>query len=267
MGSLAGVVGAEVGAWVDGSNPSRAETAIGYLQGLHTEWLAERARQSGRTGGTTVADIEVRFRYNPEMKSLPSMVPAVIPLLLLMIPAMLGALAVVREKELGSITNLYVTPVTRTEFLLGKQLPYVALAMLNFMMMVVLAVTAFGVPVTGSLATLLVAGFLYVCFSTGAGLLASSFTRSQVAAIFLTMVVTMLPATQFSGMVDPVSSLEGTGRLIGTIYPTTHFIDVCRGVFNKSLRFEDLAGSIWALAAAVPVVLLLAVGFLRKQER
>jgi ribosome-dependent ATPase len=95
------------------------------------------------------------------------MVPAVMPLLLLMLPAMLTALAVVREKELGSILNLYVTPVTRTEFLLGKQLPYVGLALLNFALMSLLAVTVFGVPITGSFATLALASALFCLSSTG----------------------------------------------------------------------------------------------------
>jgi ribosome-dependent ATPase len=185
----------------------------------------------------------------------------------MMIPAMLGALAVVREKELGSITNLYVTPVTRAEFMLGKQLPYVVLALLNFLLMVLLAVTVFGVPVTGSFATLLGAAVLYAICATGIGLLASSFTRSQVAAIFLAMIGTMIPAAQFSGMMDPVSSLEGVGRVIGRVYPTAHFIDISRGVFNKALAYADLSTALWSLAAAVPVILLLAIALLKKQDR
>ena len=195
------------------------------------------------------------------------MVPAVIPILLLMLPAMLTALAVVREKETGSITNLYVTPVTRTEFLLGKQLPYVGLAMLNFALMTLLAVTVFGVPVTGSLGTLCAAALLYVVCATGIGLLASSFTRSQVAALFLAMIGTMIPAAQYSGILDPVSSLEGVARWIGTVYPATHFIDISRGVFNKALHFTDLAHAFWALLAAVPVILALSIALLKKQER
>ena len=258
----------ELGAWVDGAMPSRAETASGYVQGMHQLWLAERAVELGqRAASVTPAQVETRFRYNPDVQSLPAMVPAVIPLLLMMIPAMLGALAVVREKELGSIINLYVTPVTRTEFLLGKQLPYIGLAMVNFMMMVVLAVTAFGVPITGSLAMLLLSGLLYVVCATGIGLLASSFTRSQVAALFLAMIGTMIPAAQYSGMTDPVSSLEGGARVVGMAYPTSHFIDISRGVFNKALTFGEMSGSLWPLALAVPVILLLAIALLRKQER
>ena len=212
------------------------------------------------------ASIETRFRYNPDVKSLPAMVPAVIPVLLLMLPAMLAALAVVREKELGSIINLYVTPVTRTEFLLGKQMPYVALAMLNFLLMMLLAVTLFDVPVTGSFPTLALAALVYSVTTTGIGLLASTFTRSQIAAMFFTMIGTMLPAIQFAGMINPVSSLEGIGRLIGHIYPTTHMLTISRGVFNKGLDFRDLHAAFWPLLVAVPVVLGATIALLRKQD-
>ena len=265
-GTLGGPV--QIGAWIDGSMPMRAETVAGYVQGMHQGWLAAQAQARGMGQAlATPADIETRFRYNPDVRSLPAMVPAVIPMLLMMIPAMLAALAVVREKELGSILNLYVTPVTRSEFLLGKQLPYVLLALLNFGMLTLLAVTVFGVPITGSLATLCAAALLYVVCATGIGLLASSFTRSQVAALFLAMIGTMIPAAQYSGILDPVSSLEGVARWIGTVYPATHFIDISRGVFNKALHFTDLAHAFWALLAAVPVILALSIALLKKQER
>jgi len=258
----------QIGVWIDGSMPARAETVAGYVQGMHRGWLAEHAlATTGQAAAFAPARIETRFRYNPDVQSLPAMVPAVIPILLMMISAMLGALAVVREKELGSILNLYVTPVTRSEFLLGKQLPYVALALLNFLLMVLLAVTAFGVPVTGSFATLLAGALLYVICATGIGLLASSFTRSQVAAMFLAMVGSIIPATQYSGLLDPVASMDGVGRAIGSIYPTAHFIDISRGVFNKALGFDELRGSLRALALAVPVILLLSIALLKKQER
>ena len=265
-GTLGGPV--QIGAWIDGSMPMRAETVAGYVQGMHQGWLAAQAQARGMGQALAApAGVETRFRYNPDVRSLPAMVPAVIPMLLMMIPAMLAALAVVREKELGSILNLYVTPVTRSEFLLGKQLPYVLLALLNFGMLTLLAVTVFGVPITGSLATLCAAALLYVVCATGIGLLASSFTRSQVAALFLAMIGTMIPAAQYSGILDPVSSLEGVARWIGTVYPATHFIDISRGVFNKGLHFTDLAHAFWALLAAVPVILALSIALLKKQER
>ncbi|PZQ76800.1 MAG: multidrug ABC transporter ATP-binding protein [Variovorax paradoxus] len=256
----------QVGAWIDGAMPQRAETVQGYVQGIHQQWLSEQARERGLAGSATVA-METRFRYNPDVRSLPAMVPAVIPMLLLMLPAMLTALAVVREKELGSIVNLYVTPVTRTEFLLGKQLPYVALAMFNFALMCALAVTVFGVPMTGSFAALALAALLFCLASTGMGLLASAVTRSQIAAMFFAMIGTIIPAQQFAGLTDPVSSLEGTGRWIGEIYPATHMFAISRGVFSKALGLADLHQALLPLAVSVPVILGIAILLLRKQDR
>ena len=255
----------QVGAWIDGAMPQRAETVRGYVQGMHQHWLGEQARGRGLATATAV-DVQTRFRYNPDVKSLPAMVPVVIPLLLMMLPAMLTALAVVREKEMGSIVNLYVTPVTRLEFLLGKQLPYVALAMLNFLLMCALAVTVFGVPITGSFATLALAALVFCFAATGMGLLASAVTRSQIAAMFFAMIGTLIPATQFAGMTDPVSALEGTGRFIGEIYPATHMFTISRGVFGKALDLADLQASFWPLLVSVPVIVGVAVLSLKKQD-
>jgi ribosome-dependent ATPase len=195
------------------------------------------------------------------------MVPAVIPILLLMIPAILTALSVVREKELGSIINLYVTPVTRGEFLIGKQLPYILLALLNFLLMTLCAVTLFNVPVKGSFFTLLLATLIFIGFSTGFGLFASIFTRSQVAAMFFAMVGSMLPAIQFSGLLNPVSSLEGVGRLIGEMYPVAQYVIVSRGVFNKALGFSDLQAAFPPMALAALLILGLSIALLAKQEK
>ena len=256
----------QIGAWMDGAMPSRAETVQGYVQGMHQHWLANRL--AGRMAAAPAGvQVQTRFRYNPDVRSMPAMVPAVIPLLLLMLPAMLAALAVVREKETGSIVNFLVTPATRSEFLLGKQLPYVALAMANFLLMCLLAVTVFGVPVTGSFATLALAALVFSIIATGLGLLASAATRSQIAAMFIAMVATVTPASLFSGLIDPVTSLEGSARLIGEIYPATHMITISRGVFNKALGFADLDAAFWAMAAALPVILGAAILAVRKQER
>jgi ribosome-dependent ATPase len=258
---------AEVAAWIDGAMPQRAETIRGYVQAMHQGWLQRMARERLGQDARSLSSLEVRFRYNPDVKSLPAMVPAIIPLLLMMIPAMLTALAVVREKELGSILNFYVTPVTRSEFLIGKQLPYIALALLNFLLLTALAVTAFGVPLKGSFLSLCLAALLYAICATGFGLLASSFTRTQIAALFVTMIGTILPSVQFAGLLNPVSSLEGIGAVIGNLYPTSHFLVISRGVFGKALSIGDLAASYWALAAAIPVIMLLALLSLKKQER
>ncbi|MFB4203392.1 Ribosome-associated ATPase [wastewater metagenome] len=257
----------QVGAWIDGAMPSRAETVRGYVQGMHADWLARRSAAFGGDAASGQFGIETRYRYNPDVKSLVAMVPAMIPLLLILIPAMLTALSVVREKELGSIVNLYVTPVTRLEFLLGKQLPYIALAMLNFLLLTLLAEAVFGVTLTGSFLTLAVATLVYVTATTAMGLVISTFMRSQIAALFGTAILTMLPAVQFSGLMDPVSSLQGLGAVIGHAYPMTHYLTIARGTFSKALDFTDLGGSFVPLLVAVPVLIGLATAFLRKQER
>ena len=256
----------EIGAWVDGAMPQRAETIQGYVQGMHRAWLIDRARHTLGHAPAAAIGIETRFRYNPDVRSLPAIVPAVIPMLLLMIPAMLTALSVVREKELGSIVNFYVTPILRSEFVVGKLLPYLLLGMVNFLAMSLLAVTVFDVPITGPFFVLATATGAFLLFSTSFGLLCSTFVRSQAAAIFITMIATMIPVIQFSGLLNPVSSLEGIGRLIGSISPATYMFIVSRGVFNKGLDFAQLHSAFWPLLIAGPLVMTLCIALLKKQE-
>ena len=258
----------EVAAWVDGTMPFRAQNISAYVTGMHYNYLDYLSqRQPGAAPPSSAMEIQTRYRYNQDFKSLYAMVPAVIPLLLVMIPAMLMAVGVVREKELGSITNLYATPVTRLEFLLGKQLPYIGLGMINFFTLVALAIFIFEVPLKGSLPTLSLGALLYLGATTGLGLLMSAFTRTQIAAMFGTMIATLLPAITFSGLTSPVSSLEGAAWVIGKLYPTTYFLIVSRGAFTKTLDFTDLYHHLLALAAFVPVIILISWLLLRKQEK
>ena len=257
----------EIGAWFDGAMPMRADTVRGYVQGMHIHWLTEQMRQVyGDKAVTGSYSLEVRYRYNPDVESLAAMVPAVIPLLLMLIPAMLAVLSVAREKETGSIVNLYVTPARRLEFLLGKQVPYVILGFLNFWLLLALAVFVFGVPVQGSLLALSAGAAIYVVLATGLGLLISAFTNSQVTALFFTALATLIPAVQYGGIIDPVSSLDGMGRVIGEVFPTSHFVTISRGAFAKALDFGDLAGSFLPLIVLVPVLAVLGAVFVRKQE-
>jgi ribosome-dependent ATPase len=255
-----------IGAWIDGAMPQRAETLAGYVQGIHNHWLQHAARKAGRDVPPNFT-IETRYRYNPDIKSLVAIVPAVIPILLMLIPAMLTTLSVVREKELGSIINFYVTPVRPLEFLVGKQLPYIALGTLSFLLLLVQSVFMLGVELKGSFSALFLATLLYICTATAFGLLMSAFTRSQVAAMFGTAVLTLLPAVKFSGMIDPVSSLEGPGRWLGEIYPTTYYLIITRGTFSKGLSFSDLDSAFIPIAVAIPVLLGLCALLLNKQER
>jgi len=258
----------EVGAWIDGAMPFRAETIHGYLQGVHQQYLTDPAIRGNAPGATVrpPADIAIRFRYNQDFDSVYAMVPSALAMQLALIPAILMALAIVREKELGSITNLYVTPVTRIEFLLGKQLPYIALAMVNFIVMFLMSLFVFDVPLKGSFVTLALGALVYVTATTGYGMLVSAFTSTQIAALFGTAILTVLPATMFSGMMTPVSSLTGIGAIMGRLFPMTYFLPVSVGTFTKGLGFADLGGHLVALAMFIPALTLLSLVMLRKQE-
>ncbi len=258
----------QVGAWFDGANTAQSGTVEGYIQGIHASWITRKAREM--LGDAAVAgnfEMVTRYRYNPDVKSIVAMVPAILPILLLMIPAILTTLSVARERELGSIINFYVTPVKRGEFLLGKQLPYVALAMFNYFLMMGMALFVFQVPLTGSFAGLTLAALVYVIAATGLGFLVSVFISSQVAAMFATVLLTMIPAVSYSGLIDPVSSLSGYGRAIGMVYPTTWFVTASRGAFSKGFDFVDLLQPTLFIALSVPVIIGTAILLLKKQAK
>ena len=193
--------------------------------------------------------------------------PRTMAMMLALFPAILMALAVVREKELGSITNLYVTPVTRLEFLMGKQMPYVGLALVNFALMFAMALMVFRVPLRGSFPTLLLATLIYVVATTAYGMLISAFARTQIAALFGTAILTVLPASMFAGMTVPVSSLSGMAQIMGRLFPMSYYLPVSVGTFTKGLGFSDLRTNIAVLTLFIPVLTLLNLVLLRKQER
>ena len=256
-----------VAAWVDGARPFIAQTVRGYLQGMHQLYLTDPIVTTTVAAPPAPANIAVRFKYNQDFDSIYAMVPAQLALELALFPAILMALAVVRERELGSITNLYVTPVTRLEFLLGKQLPYVGLAMVNFALLFTMALFVFQVPLKGSFPALLIGTLIYVTTTTAYGMLISAFARTQIAALFGTVILTVLPATMFAGMLVPVSSLTGIARIMGRLFPMTYYLPISVGTFTKGLGCRDLGSDLASLTLFVPALILLSLLLLRKQER
>jgi len=257
----------QISAWIDGANVSRAGTIEGYVSGGHNAFLTTMAREAGQDpNAATIASVEPRYRYNPSFESIYATGPSIPALLLLLFPAILMAVSVAREKEIGTITNFYVTPTSRLEFLLGKQLPYVAIGMINFVVLTLIVVLVLEVPLKGSVLVLACGALLYVAASTGYGLLISTLTTSQVAAVFAGAILSMLPTMQFSGMLQPVSTLDGAARIMGTLWPTTYYMHMSVGTFTKGLGISDLTTDLLALAAFVPVFILIAAIFLKKQE-
>jgi ribosome-dependent ATPase len=255
-----------VAAYVDAAVPFRAETARGYVEATNGQYETQLREVKGIPPVAHAANVETRALYNQSFESVYAMVPGDIMLLLMLIPSMLTALSVVREKELGSIANFYAAPATKAEFLFGKQLPYIGVALIQFVSLVLLAVILFQVPVKGSILTLALAGVIYVLASTGFGLLISVFASTQTAAIFAAAIITILPAVQFSGMFVPTSSLTGGAWFASQIFPSTYFQSISVGTFTKALAFDTVWPKMAALAIIATVYFSLSVLLLKKQE-
>ncbi len=257
----------EIAVWLDGAMPSRASTIEGYIGMMNQLWVEHLYDSKAMFKTDDQADVSIRYRYNQSVRSLDAFGPAMLPLLLLMIPAILSALSIVREKEMGSIVNLYVTPLSRLEFVIGKQIPYVVLSFLSSLVLCLTIVYLFKVPLKGSLVTLLAALIIYCFATTGIGLVVSALTKSQIAVILLTTIITQTISIKYCGLVNPVSSLKGTAKFIGMVYPTTYMILISRGLFSKALSFWDIKSYFLPMLLAQPVLITLAVSLLHKQEK
>ncbi|PFG09044.1 ABC transporter permease [Marinobacter sp. LV10R520-4] len=274
--SVRGAEITEIAALIDGADTNRAGTVESYVMNAHAHVVGVDAKSALALTDLTIprspdaappATLIPRFHYNPAMESLPAIGPSIPPLLLLLFPAILMAVSVAREKEIGTITNFYVTPTSRAEFLIGKQLVYIVITLLNFVILTALLVTVLGVPLKGAPLTLVFGALLYAVAATGYGLLVSMIAKTQVTAVFAAAILSVMPTLQFSGMITPVSSLEGAAQVVGTFWPTTWYMGVSVGTFTKGLGFSDLSGHLLRLAAFGPVLTGLAVLALRKQEK
>ncbi|WP_372573564.1 ABC transporter permease [Ruegeria jejuensis] len=251
---------------MDGAIPFKGKTVEGYVAGLHRTFQDVLAREAGARQAE-IARIEPRFRYNQSFESIAAMAPAMPAILLIMLPAVLTAVSVAPERELGSVINFYVTPTTRLEFLIGKQLPYIGIAYANFLLLAGMTIVVFGVPLKGNSLPLAIGALLYVWATTSYGLLIATMTSSQVAATFATAIASVVPTIQFSGLLQPVSTLEGGAQTIGSLWPSSYFLHLNVGAFTKGLGWEALAPDLLALACFGPVLTAIAALSLRAQER
>ena len=258
----------EVGFYVDGSMPFNATNIRGYIGSLITAYTKDRIAESGLPVSLKApAGIEPRFMYNQDFDSINAIAPGVMMLVLMMIPAMMSAVGVVREREIGSIANFYASPAAVAQYLIGKQLPYIAVGMVNFAAMMLMIIYLFGVPLKGSFAGLAIGTLLMVSATTALGLLISCFVRSQLAAIFATAIITMIPAQTYSGFLYPLSTMEGGALIIGKTFPSSWYYTVSVGSFTKGLHTADLLHEYAAIAAFAATSLILACMLLKKQEK
>ncbi|WP_107688974.1 ATP-binding cassette domain-containing protein [Neisseria wadsworthii] len=257
----------EAAFYVDGAMPFNASNIQGYIGGIFALYGQDLARETGLTLPPPAAKIEQRFMYNQDFESIFAIAPGVLMLVLMLIPAMMSVVGVVREREIGSISNFYTSPATVPQFLLGKQLPYIAVGMVNYVVLTAMMVFGFGVPVKGSLLVLTAGTLILLFVSTALGLLASTIVRSQVAAISLTAIVIMIPTFNYSGFLHPLSSMEGGAYWMGKLMPASWYLNISIGSFTKGLGGHDLSREMLVLLAFYVVYFTSACWILKKQEK
>jgi ABC-2 type transport system permease protein len=232
---------ATVQTWVDGSFPPTANVAIGYVAAFNQAYNARQvAARSGAAFRPAIA-VESRVWYNPGLKSVNFIVPGLFAVILLSFPPLLSALAVVREKEQGSIQQIFVSPIRPAELILGKLIPYGVIAFLEMVIIFTVGIGWFRVPFEGSLALLVVASLIYVFGAVSIGLLISTLTASQVAAMLAAIVLTMMPALIFSGFIYPIFNMPRLMQWYTYLFPARHFVDIARSVALKGAGL----GTLW----------------------
>lgn len=260
---------------VDGVFPYRAQVSKGYVTAINADFSAELLRRHlGRQAGLTPAQAEVavqpvklatRYLYNQAIRSGWSLASGLIMLVLMVSPPFLTALGIVRERENGSIYNIYASTVTRGEFLLGKLVPYVVISAINIVLVWILAVFVFGAPFKGNGAFFFFASLVYVICTTGIGLLVSLIVRTQAAAALLTMVITFIPAMLYSGLLVPIESMGPETQFEAHLFPTLYYLRIVWGSFLKGLGWTVLWGDV--LALALYAVVLWTVGYFSFHKR
>ncbi|WP_370678270.1 ribosome-associated ATPase/putative transporter RbbA [Pleomorphomonas sp. PLEO] len=258
----------EVAILIDGANTFRAETVKAYVQGVVLTYVSQLTHDRYGPGASMALpfDLRPRYAYNQAFVSVDAITPGVIMLLLILIPSALTAVGVAREREIGSITNFSASPASVVDFMIGKQLPYVAVGMVSYLTLFAFARLFFGVPFTGSFLALSAGALLYVLAATGFGLLISTLVKTQVAAIMAAAILCVVPAVNFSGFINPMSSIEGIARWVGLLFPASWFQTIAIGSFAKGVSALDLLGSDLALAGFAVVFIGAACLLLDKQE-
>jgi ABC-2 type transport system permease protein len=262
---------------LDGTFPLHADTLKGYVIAINSAFTQELLTDFlARTRGLVPEEarrfvepvsLETRYLYNQEVRSTWSMVPALIMFALMVASPLLTALGVVREKETGSIYNIYSATVSKAEFLIGKLVPYFVISMVNVAVLWVIAVWLFGVPFKGSFTVFFSASLLFVLCTTGIGLIVSLLVRTQMAALIITIIIAMVPTILFSGLLVPVSSLSLGAQVQAHLFPAMYYTDVVRGSFLKGLGLETMWTDLLVLAGFAVALRLVAYGLFTKRPK
>lgn len=257
----------EVGFYIDGTMPFMAENIKSFILVILNRYATVQWVQKGLPISLQPnAQVAPRYVYNQNFKSIFAITPGMIMMAMMLIPVMMTALGVVREREIGSITNLYTSPASVRQFLIGKQIPYVFVSFISYLILVWLAVVVLGVPVRGSFFAMSLGALALICAATAFGLLISSFVKSQVAAIFGSAILSLIPALNFSGLLYPLSTLTGVNYWFGWSFPTAWYQLISLGGFTKGLGFLDFINYYLILLVFCLMYVFLAGCLLKKQE-
>ena len=257
---------ATVGVTVDGSFPTRGQIATGYVEAISTLYNQQLLQSHlGADRPVWPVQMELSVWYNPTLESKNFIVPGMLVVILMIFPPLLSALLIVRERESGTILNLYCSPAGRWDIVAGKALPYVAVSFLDYLVIFVASLWIFQVRFVGSVWLLSAGALLYAVCTVGIGLLISAVTRSQLAAMLATFLGTVAPAFTFSGIFTPAASQDAVGRAVGRLIPATYFMDVVRGSYLKGGGIAPYLGSLLTLAGYSVIVYVGAWLALRKR--
>lgn len=236
---------AEVQTLVDGTFPTSARVVIGHIETINTVFTGRLlgkhfASLGGVAGNVLQPAIQAipKIRYNPSLKSASLIVPGLIGVLLMAFPPLLSALAIVREKEHGSIQQIFVSPVRPAAFIIGKLIPYVVIAYLELLMVLVATRYWFESPLAGNIWLFLLASVPYVISTVAIGLLVSTVTRTQLTAMLLAVVITFMPSFLFSGFMFPLFTMPLAMQLYSYAFPARYFLKITYDVFLKGVGME-----------------------------
>jgi ABC-2 type transport system permease protein len=253
----------EVQLLIDGSFPNQATTVRSYMEAINAQYNENRLRRLAPE--LTPVRIESRVWFNPELVSKNFIVPGVIVTILLFYPALLATLAVVREKEQGSILNILSSPIRPWEYIVGKMIPYLIISLFIFLFLFLLAIWLFRVPLQGSFLLLFVSSLFYLLGTVGIGLLISVLLRTQVGAMLLTCIVTIVPAFLYSGFFVPISSMGKVAQVESFFFPSRHYMKIVRDTFLKGVGWERLWPDMLALALYALILLSVSIRLFKKR--
>lgn len=260
----------QVQAIFDGSDGNTASIAAGYLQGITQKYSQEIVTDFRNKIGMQVIPVgsvqsETRVWYNPELKTRNFMVPGIVALLLMIITLILTSLAIVKEKEIGTLEQLIVTPIKPIQMIIGKLIPFTLLGFAAVILVITAMYVIFGIAVKGSVTFLLISSFVFILSTLGLGLFVSTVSKTQQQAMMLAIFLVMMPMVFLSGFAFPIENMPAVIQAITYIIPLRYFMTIIRGIILKGIGFTDL----WIQLAAMfgLGVLILSLSVMRFQKR